>query len=91
MSSGIIRENRQARDTRGRQWQIRLCIRYAAAVSIGKVLRAERKDPASGCITQDHKHGLESQSACILKREIYPPACAGTAFQLTKGDSKARG
>jgi hypothetical protein len=90
MSAGIICENRQAHDTRGRKWQIGLCIRGATAILIDKVLRGEGQDRASRRITQDHKHGLEGDSACILQCDIHPPACACTAFQLTKGGSKSR-
>ena len=59
MSAGVIRENRHAHDLCGPGWQIGLCIRCAASVSIGKVLRPGEHDRAGDRITQDHKHGLE--------------------------------
>ena len=81
ISGGVVHETRHAHNARGCRWQIRLCICVGAAVSISKVLRKELKEFASVCISQEHKQGLEGESACVRKFEFHPPGRAVTAFQ----------
>jgi hypothetical protein len=73
------------------RWEIGLCIRYTASISIGKGVRAKLQDRAVDCINQDHNYGLERCSAGIIQLDLHPPACACTAFHPTIGGRKTRG